>query len=114
MAENIVFINVDEGSKRVMNNTKLYAKLLNKFKDDPSFGLLGEALEKSDMASAQGLAHTLKGLAANLSLTEFYKQCVELEAQIKAGSVKPQQVELFKTTHAQTVIEVDKVIVQYA
>jgi len=114
MAENIVYINVEEGSKRVMNNIKLYVKLLNKFKEDPSLNQLNEALEKSDMTSAQGFAHTLKGLAANLSLTELYKQSVELEAQIKAGSVNPQQAELIKSVHAQTMTEADKVIAQYA
>ena len=114
MADGIVYINVEEGSKRVMNNTKLYAKLLNKFKADPSLGQINEALEKNDLASAQTLVHTLKGLAANLSLTELYKQSVELEAQIKAGSVDPRQVELFKSVHAQTLIETDKVIAQYA
>jgi len=114
MADGIVYINVEEGSKRVMNNTKLYAKLLNKFKDDPSLGQISEALEKNDLASAQTLVHTVKGLAANLSLTELYKQSVELEAQIKAGAADPQKVELFKSVHAQTLIETDKVIAQYA
>jgi len=114
MAGEIEYINVVDGSKRVMNNTKLYAKLLNKFKDDPSLSQISEALEKGDHPAAQGFTHTLKGLAANLSLTELFKQSLELETQIKAGAADPQQLELLKNTHAQTILEVDKVITQYA
>ena len=114
MADGMEYINIADGTKRVMNNTKLYAKLLNKFKEDPSFGQLTEALEKGDLVSAQGFAHTLKGLAANLSLTELYKQSMELEAQIKAGAADSQQLELLKNIYAGTIIEVDKVITQYA
>ena len=114
MADDIVYINVEEGSKRVMNNLKLFVKLLTKFKDDTNFNSIKAFLADGDTEKAQISAHTLKGLTANLSLTELYKQCVELEAQIKARSVNPQQIEKVETVYDQTLIEVDKVIAQYA
>ena len=114
MADDVVLINVEEGSKRVVNNTKLYAKLLAKFMEDPSFNNIGIALAEGNIESAKGHTHTLKGLAANLSLSELYKQCVELEVQIKSGSVKPEQVACVNNVYAQTIIEVEKVIAQYA
>jgi len=114
MADGIVYINVEEGSRRVMNNLKLFVKLLTKFKDDKNFEGVSSSLAEGDMEKAQVFAHTLKGLTANLSLTEMYKQSVELETQIKARSVDPQQIEKVKTVYAQTLIEVDKVIAQYA
>jgi len=114
MADDIVYIDAAEGVKRVMNNGKLYAKLLLKFKDDKNLAELGEALAAGDLTKAQASAHTIKGLAANLSLIELFKQSLELETQIKAGSVNPDQLEAVKCVYAQTLIETDKVIAQYA
>jgi len=114
MADDVVLVNVAEGIKRVMNNSKLYAKLLGKFKDDKNVAELDEAMAAGDLQKAQASTHTLKGLAANLSLSELYKQSLELETQIKAGSVNPDQVAIVKNVYTQTLIEVDKVIAQYA
>jgi len=110
----VVYINVEDGTKRVMNNTKLYAKLLTKFKDDQNITNIESLLAAGDLSGAQVATHTLKGLSANLSLTELNKQVVELEVQIKAGSVKPDQYGIVKSVYDQTMTEVDKVIAQYA
>ena len=109
-----MYIDIEDGLKRVMNNTKLYAKLLTKFKEDQNIKTIETALASSDLQNAQVATHTLKGLSANLSLTELNKQVVELEVQIKAGAVKPDQYGIVKTVYDQTVTEVDKVIAQYA
>jgi len=114
MSDDIIYVNVEDGLKRVMNNIKLFSKLLTKFKDDPTYKSIQTTLADGDMAAAQIATHTFKGLTANLSLAEMYKQCVELEIQIKAGSVKPEQLELFKAVYDKTLLEVDKVIAQYA
>jgi len=110
----IVYINVEDGTKRVMDNTKLYAKLLTKFKDDQNIKNVETCLAAGDLPNAQVAAHTLKGLSANLSLVELNKQVLELETQIKASSVKPDQLEIVKNVYSQTIIEIDKVIAQYA
>jgi len=114
MADDVIYVNAVEGAKRVMGNAKLYAKLLFKFKEDQSLQQMGTALSEGDMEKARTAAHTLKGLAANLSLTELYRQVAEMEIQIKAGSVKEQQMALVKTVNEQTLAEIDRVIVQYA
>ena len=113
MADDVVYINIEEGVKRVMNNAKFYAKMLNKFKADPSFNDLNAALTAEDMGNAQVSAHTLKGLSANLSLTELFKQTLELETQIKAKSVNPNQIATVQNVYTQTLVEVEKVIAQY-
>jgi len=113
MANDVVYVNIEEGLKRVMNNSKLLAKLFKKFKEDRNLIDLEAALTANDLPKAQINAHTLKGLSANLSLTELYKQVLELETQIKAGSVVPGQLDTVKTVYSQTLIEVDKVIAQY-
>ena len=114
MADNVIYIDIEAGLKRVMNNAKLYAKLLLKFKDDPSFNEFDTVLTAGDMENAQIFNHKLKGLAANLSLLELYKQCLQIEEQIKAGSVNPDQITIAKNVYAQTLEKADEVIAQYA
>jgi len=113
MSDN-VFIDVEEGVKRVMNNTKLYAKLLVKFKEDENIKELETALAAGDLGKAKAVAHTLKGIAANLSLIELQKQSLEIETQIKSENVNPDQINIVKNVYNQTVTEVNKVIEKYA
>jgi len=113
MADDIVYINIEEGIKRVINNSKLYAKLLVKFKGDTNLKDTESFLAAGDMEKAQVSIHTLKGLAANLSLTELFKQSLELETQIKARSVNPDQLSILKNVYDKTLAEMEKVITQY-
>jgi HPt (histidine-containing phosphotransfer) domain-containing protein len=112
MADELVYINFDEGIKRVMNNAKLFIKLLTKFKTDTNLDELFTLLNTGDYEKAQMAAHTLKGVSANLSLAELFKQTLELETQIKTRVVDPNQIEKVKTTFADTIKEIDKVIEQ--
>jgi HPt (histidine-containing phosphotransfer) domain-containing protein len=110
----VIYINEEEGKKRVMNNGKLYAKLLTKFKADTNLVDLAAFAEAEEWEKAQIAAHTLKGIAANLSLTELFNQSLDIESQIKAKSLKNDSLEKLKTCHAETVVQADKVIAQYA
>jgi HPt (histidine-containing phosphotransfer) domain-containing protein len=112
MADDVVYIDTEEGIKRVMNNTKLYVKLLTKFKAETMVDELAATLVSGDMENAQVQAHTIKGLSANLSLSELFKQVLELETQIKARSVDPNQAEKVKSVFTETIKEIDKVIAQ--
>ena len=112
MADEVIYVNAEEGARRVMNNAKLYVKLLTKFKTDTRLDDLEAALAAGDLEKAQIAAHTVKGIAANLSLSELFKQTLELETQIKAKAVGPNQVETVKTVFAATLQEVDKGIAQ--
>jgi len=110
MADNAVYVDVADGAKRVMNNTKLYIKLLTKFRDGTNLDDLAAALTEGDLKKAQDAAHTIKGVSANLSLPELFKQCLELENQIKAGDVKPAQVETVTTVFNATIQEINRVV----
>lgn len=112
MADEVILINLEDGLKRVMNNKKLYIKLLSKFKDSSNLDELESLLAAVDLEKAQGVVHTLKGLAANLSFTELFKQSLELETQIKAKAVKPGQLDVLKDVFAKTLKEIDKVIAE--
>jgi HPt (histidine-containing phosphotransfer) domain-containing protein len=110
MAVDAVYVNVAEGSARVMNNIKLYVKLITKFRNDNNLNDLEAAIAEGDMVKAQNAAHTIKGVAANLAFSELFKQCLELETQIKGGAASPAQLGTVKTVFAATLREIDKVI----
>ena len=109
MGDDMVYINFPDGVKRVMNNVKLYTKLLAKFKADTNLDDLEAAIAAGDMEKAKTAAHTIKGVAANLSLTELFNQSLELETQIKAGSPKPEQMETVKAVFDATMKKIEEV-----
>jgi len=78
-------ISVTEGLNRVGGNTKLYKKVLTKFYTDYSDAAtqIKEALEKNDPELAQRLAHTVKGVSANIGAQDLPPVAGELEAAIK-------------------------------
>ena len=112
MADDVVYVDFADGIKRVMNNAKLYVKLLAKFKDGTKLDELEAAISAGDLGKAQAEAHTIKGVASNLSLSELARQSLEIENQIKAGTVDPAQMETMKAVFAATLQEADKVIAE--
>ena len=60
---------VDDALRRCMNNEAFYLNLVERTARDPSFGQLKEAVEAGDLDRGFELAHALKGVLANLSLT---------------------------------------------
>ena len=110
----IIYVDEEDGKKRVMNNGKLYARLLVKFKEGTNLDALIDSAGAQDWKNAQVAAHTVKGVAANLSLTELYKQSLDVETQLKGESLNPESLENLKICFAETLVEVDKVIVKYA
>ena len=110
----VVYINEEEGKKRVMNNGKLYAKLLSKFKTDTNLDNFEAFVDAQDWENAQAAIHTLKGVAANLSLTELFNQSLDAETQVKGKTLKSQSMDALKTCLAETFVHVEKVIAQYA
>jgi HPt (histidine-containing phosphotransfer) domain-containing protein len=73
----VVYVNEEEGKKRVMNNAKLYVKLLSMFKNETNLEDFLAYSEKQEWEKAQEAAHAMKGIAANLSLTELFNQSLE-------------------------------------
>jgi len=113
MADNI-YINEEDGIKRVMNNGKLYARLLTKFRDGTNLGELEELVNSQDWEKAQTAAHTIKGVAGNLSLTELYNQSLDIETQLKGKTIDPSSMEKIRICFSATLAEIEKVIAAYA
>jgi HPt (histidine-containing phosphotransfer) domain-containing protein len=108
-----MYVNFEEGSGRVMNNAKLYVKLLVKFRNETSLDGIFASLEAGDYEKAQAAAHTVKGLAANLSLAELFEKTRDLESRIKEKSVQPEAIDRLKAAFDETVKEIDKVILEH-
>ena len=64
--------NYEDAVQRLMKDA-LLKRFLLKFIDDPSYSRLKAALAQEDYPEAFISAHTLKGIAANLSLTEVFE-----------------------------------------
>jgi CheY-like chemotaxis protein/HPt (histidine-containing phosphotransfer) domain-containing protein len=88
-------LDVKLGLSRVLNKRRLYCDLLLKFARDQTKApqLLQDALENGDLATAQRLAHTAKGLAGNIGATRLQEQAALLEAAIRDrasnGKIEP-------------------------
>ena len=79
------YIEVDDALKRIGGNEGLYKKLLTRFIDGNYLDLLCNAVESGDMEESARMAHTLKGVSANLSLFKIQSVSTELEHMIKDG-----------------------------
>ena len=76
----------DAGIQRVMNDEEFYRMLVLKFADSPEFETLEAALDRGDRKAAFGIAHSLKGASANLSLTPFYRAVAEVVEDLRKYS----------------------------
>jgi HPt (histidine-containing phosphotransfer) domain-containing protein len=116
-----IYIDTEDGLKRVMNNKKLYVRLLTKFKSGTNLVALAAAVAAGDYEKAEIEAHTIKGIAGNLSFTELFKQSQELDAKLKTKLAKPAEVVVTSETIAplltcfeNTLTSIDKVLADYA
>ena len=101
------YINVDEGLKRVANNKKLFLMLLDKFVKDTRIDALETELKNGNSEAAAVVAHTIKGVAGNLSLSAIFTEVQQLEAQIKAGQDVSEGLAAFKVTVGKTLENID-------
>lgn len=77
-------INVEEDIKR-FGNEKLFANILQKFLEEPSYKKLIMAVENNDEKDMLAQAHALKGLCGFLSLTPLAELFTEQVALLRAG-----------------------------
>ena len=81
-------VDVDGALERFMHNEGLLERFLKKFPADPSYGALKEALARGDVDAAFRAAHTLKGVAANLSMLELQRRVSEQVECLRAGDLE--------------------------
>ncbi len=81
----IAGLDTKDGLSRVGGNRKLYLKLLRQFVEQqgPAVEQITEALASGDIALAERLAHTLKGVAGNIGATQVQAAAGALEKLIR-------------------------------
>lgn len=93
-------IGVDEALRRFMNNEALLTRFLGKFADDGNYKGLKEALERGDEKAAFEAAHTLKGVAGNLSLERLYKAASAQTELLREGRLEEARDMMLETDEA--------------
>jgi signal transduction histidine kinase/CheY-like chemotaxis protein/ligand-binding sensor domain-containing protein len=97
----IAGINVEEGLARVAGNQPLYHDLLSQFaaKQVDAAAQILAALASGDQKLAERIAHTVKGVAGNLGVTEVEFAAQKLEKAIREGQDSvPELLEQFANT----------------
>ena len=80
-----LFINVEEGLNRLLNNQEIYARLLKSFADSNYYDELCHKIDEGDLPAAGNTAHKIKGVAANLSLVRVQEIAAKMEQGLKQG-----------------------------
>ena len=70
--------NVDEGLTRCLNNKDFYIKLVNMAIADNKIEQLEKQINESNFEAAFEIAHTIKGMYANLALTPISAPASEI------------------------------------
>lgn len=81
-------IAVDEALGRFMNNEALFMKIIKKFPSDPNFSQLKAALAAGDVNAAYTAAHTLKGVAGNLSIKTLFEKTSDVVEELRAENLQ--------------------------
>ncbi len=87
-------VNISSGLTRFAGNRKAYEKILLKFPDDKSFAELSDAIGSQDYNNAVKAAHSLKGIASNLSMVTFAETVYQLEQALSQENYN-QALDLF-------------------
>lgn len=75
---------VPSALERFLDDAELYESCTATFMQDASFAALGQAIASANYEAAFEAAHTLKGVAANLSLTPLLRAISELVEALRA------------------------------
>ena len=105
-----IYIDIEDAKQRLLGNMGLVVKMLQKFVDKPNLSELADAIEKSDYNTAALVAHTIKGVAANLSFKDLYNKAQLLETSLKEGQMDEALYSQVKDSLEKTIEAAQKVI----
>lgn len=76
-------VDVDGTVSRFMNNSEIYIKFLARFPDEDRITPIYEAIAEKDYEKLLSAAHKLKGVTANLGMTELSAKAAEIVAKVR-------------------------------
>ena len=105
-----MYVDEKNAVARLGGNKKLYLTLLKSFRANTQFeGLKNEMLAGNIEKSKLG-AHSIKGVAANLSLNAVRDVAAELEAQLREDKINMDTLKKLEIAMEATVKEVDAIL----
>ncbi len=87
-------VDMPDALARFMDNEMLYGKFLKLFLADTSFSNLRESILNKDLKTAYSFAHTLKGVASNLSFRNLIDALMPIHNSLKEEILKDYSFEL--------------------
>ena len=104
------YIDIDDGLNRIRGNKKLYLKMLKMILINEEFDKIKEYVKAADYDGAEKSAHSIKGMAGNLSLPRLFEQSVELMRQFKTDAPDLNAAEEFNDIWTITKSYIEQVI----
>lgn len=94
-------VNLDKALNRFMGNEAMYDKFLFSFTQEKSFGKLEESLNNKDIKESFILAHTMKGIVANLEIQSLLDRLSPMTEQLRNENMEgiAEQWELLKSKY---------------
>lgn len=86
-------IDVPGALSRLMGKEDLYLRLLREFKDSSAFPNFLDAMQRGDVEGAFLALHNEKGVAANLSLEDYYQACYPAVEELREVRKKMKESE---------------------
>lgn len=80
-------IDYAEAMERFGGNEALFVRLASKYANDPHFDRLEAAMASGDTAAAEREAHSLKGVAGNLSFVRLYDLAARITDALRADDL---------------------------
>ncbi|MGI6152925.1 MAG: Hpt domain-containing protein [Christensenellaceae bacterium] len=96
------YINKEEGLSRVRGNEKLYGKMLQMFLNSKEFDALDESLKTDDLTRSAEIAHGIKGMTGNLSLTLLFETSTQLMNELRSGKKDEATVAAYQDAYGKT------------
>jgi HPt (histidine-containing phosphotransfer) domain-containing protein len=102
-------IDAKSGLARVGGSESLYKKLLAKFEGSVDMAAFDTSIATKDYVKAGEIVHAAKGVAGNLSLTDFFEHSSKLMEQLRGGGTPvDSDVQIFKTKFRETVTAINE------
>lgn len=80
-------VDVDDCLNRFLNKDELFFRFMKKYLEDDNLERLKKAIDEKNVSDAFKAAHTLKGVAGNLSFASVLKPLVPFVEVLRAGSL---------------------------
>lgn len=113
-SEREYFVNVGEALARVRDNKNLYRKMLDMFLESGDFASLEESLLQKNYGKAADIAHAIKGMTGNLSLTRLYQVSSRLTEELRQELAADETLADFWAAYSKTRVYVEAIVKEMA